>query len=48
MDATSRPLNGFYRVVREPGKRLKIIPKLFSFETYVIRSYLESRRGGSR
>jgi N-acetylglucosaminyldiphosphoundecaprenol N-acetyl-beta-D-mannosaminyltransferase len=41
-------LEWLYRVVREPGKRLKIIPKLFSFETYVIRSYLESRRGGSR
>ncbi|HNS34501.1 MAG TPA: WecB/TagA/CpsF family glycosyltransferase [Mesotoga sp.] len=41
-------LEWLYRIFQEPGKRLKIIPKLFSFECYVIRSYFESKRGGSR
>ncbi len=41
-------LEWLYRIVQEPGKRLKIIPKLVSFETYVVGSYFKSRRGGSR
>ncbi len=37
-----------YRIFQEPRKRLKIIPKLFSFELHVIKSYFRLRRGGSR
>lgn len=37
-----------FRILQEPRKRLKVVPKLLSFALYVLKSNLREKRGGSR